>query len=73
MGRHETNARARELIPSSSRWSRQAYGSIFTLHLAGQKITYATTPELIAAIYKNSKAFVFLPIRAELSTTLFGE
>lgn len=51
---------------------RETYGSIFTLHLAGQKITYAATPELIAAIYKNSKAFVFQPIRAELSTTLFG-
>ncbi|KAG9044863.1 hypothetical protein FS837_007387 [Tulasnella sp. UAMH 9824] len=46
--------------------AREKYGDVFTVQAAGMRSTYA-----IAAIYRNSKSFVFLPTRLEYGIKIF--
>ncbi|GJJ07855.1 hypothetical protein Clacol_002061 [Clathrus columnatus] len=39
---------------------------------AGREFTYITSPELISAIYRDSKTFNFTPIRLEILEVIFG-
>ncbi|KIJ34277.1 hypothetical protein M422DRAFT_782913 [Sphaerobolus stellatus SS14] len=47
-------------------------GPIFRVTAAGNTMTYVTSPELISAIYRDSKNFAFFPFRLELSERIFG-
>ncbi|KAG8931692.1 hypothetical protein FRC01_000968, partial [Tulasnella sp. 417] len=51
--------------------ARDKYGDIFTVQAAGARLTYVTSAAAILAIYRNSKSFVFTPIRLEISMRVF--
>ncbi|KIJ43970.1 hypothetical protein M422DRAFT_252463, partial [Sphaerobolus stellatus SS14] len=46
-------------------------GPIFRIKAAGQDFTYVTSPELISAIYRESKIFEFVPIRMDMAYKIF--
>ncbi|KIO30342.1 hypothetical protein M407DRAFT_20609, partial [Tulasnella calospora MUT 4182] len=51
--------------------AREKYGDIFTVQAAGMRSTYVTSAAAISAIYRNSKSFVFQPVRLDASTKMF--
>lgn len=51
---------------------REKYGPVVRLKMAGQTGVYVTSPDLIQAIYRDSKSFTFPSLRQELSGLMFG-
>ncbi|KAG9009781.1 Cholesterol 7-alpha-monooxygenase [Tulasnella sp. JGI-2019a] len=52
--------------------AREKYGSIFAVQAAGTRQYFLTSAADIASVYKNSKSFVFVPIRLEFCAEVFG-
>lgn len=48
------------------------FGPVFRIQAAGREFTYVTAPNLISAIYRDSKTFQFTPIRIEITHKIFG-
>lgn len=53
-------------------FDRTTLGPVFRIQAAGREFTYVTAPELISAIYRDSKTFQFLQIRLEMTEKIFG-
>ncbi|GJJ07854.1 hypothetical protein Clacol_002060 [Clathrus columnatus] len=50
----------------------KAFGPVFRIKAAGREFTYITAPEIISAVYRDSKTFEFTPIRLDMSELIFG-
>ncbi|KAJ7771931.1 cytochrome P450 [Mycena maculata] len=46
-------------------------GPVFRVKAAGRDMIYVTSPELINVLYRNAKTYDFVPIRLEISETVF--
>jgi hypothetical protein len=51
---------------------REKYGPLFRVTTFGTKTYYATSPQLINEIYRDTQTFVFVPVRLEISDKVFG-
>jgi len=54
------------------RRAKTELGPIFKVRNFGRDIIYITAPELISALFRDSKTFVFTPIRLEIAARIFG-
>ncbi|KAK0233888.1 cytochrome P450 [Armillaria fumosa] len=48
------------------------FGPIFRVVSVGRKMTFITSPNLIGAVYRDSKTFEYTPIRKEMAITVFN-
>lgn len=51
---------------------REDYGPVVRVRMAGQKVVYVTSSEVIHSVYRDPKAFAFSSLRQEMAWKIFG-